>query len=193
MEALLISTGIIALAEIGDKTQLLAFLLASRYKQTWPIVFGIFVATIFNHTFAGLAGAWVAQLISPTTLKIILAISFIAMGIWILIPDKMEDDALKEKKKGRYGVFGLTFVTFFLAEMGDKTQLATVALAAQYGTPFIVIMGTTLGMLIADVPAVWVGDKLAEKIPVKWVRIVSAAAFVIIGVLIALDYGPELS
>ncbi len=192
MDALLVSTGIVALAEIGDKTQLLAFLLASRYKKTWPIVFGIFVATVFNHTFAGLAGAWIAQLISPDVLKIILAVSFVAMGIWILIPDTMEEDALKGKKRGHFGVFGLTFITFFLAEMGDKTQLATVALAAQYGTPVLVIMGTTLGMLIADVPAVWVGDKLAAKIPVNWVRIISAAAFIIIGVLVALDYGPEL-
>lgn len=178
METLLLSTGVVALAEMGDKTQLLAFLLASRYKKTLPIILGIFVATIFNHTLAGLAGSWLAGLFSPDVLRWVLALSFVAMAIWILIPDKMDDDGFPQNKfMEKWGVFGITFITFFLAEMGDKTQIATVALAASYGTPFIIVAGTTLGMLIADVPAVWIGDKLSEKIPVKWVRLISAVLF----------------
>ncbi len=194
MEALLISAGVVALAEIGDKTQLLSFLLASRYKKTIPIVLGIFVSTIFNHTIAGLAGAWIAHLVSPEILRWVLAASFILMGLWILIPDKM-DDKTGEAQPSRFklfGVFGITFLTFFFAEMGDKTQLATVALAAKYGNPWLVVAGTTIGMLIADVPAVWIGDKLAQKIPVKWVRIVSSAFFIIIGIFVAIEYNPQL-
>ena len=179
---------------MGDKTQLLAFLLASRYKKPLPIILGIFVATIFNHTLAGLAGSWLAGLFSPDVLRWVLALSFVAMAIWILIPDKMDDDGIPQNKfMEKWGVFGITFITFFLAEMGDKTQIATVALAASYGTPFIIVAGTTLGMLIADVPAVWIGDKLSEKIPVKWVRLISAALFVIIGIFVALDFTPKIS
>ncbi len=190
MEALLISTGVVTLAEMGDKTQLLAFLLASRYKKPVPIILGILFATIFNHSLAGLTGAWLASLFSTEVLKWILVVSFVLMAIWILIPDKMDSDTLDDTNRGKLlGVFGITFVTFFLAEMGDKTQLATVALAASYSTPVLVICGTTLGMLIADVPAVYIGDKLSEKIPVKWVRILSAALFVVIGILVALDFG----
>ena len=182
METLLLSTGVVALAEMGDKTQLLAFLLASRYKKPLPIILGIFVATIFNHTLAGLAGSWLAEFFSPDVLRWVLALSFVAMAIWILIPDKMDDDGIPQNKlMEKWGAFGITFITFFLAEMGDKTQIATVALAASYGTPFIIVAGTTLGMLIADVPAVWIGDKLSEKIPVKWVRLISATLFVKIG------------
>lgn len=194
METLLLSTGVVALAEMGDKTQLLAFLLASRYKKPLPIILGIFVATIFNHTLAGLAGSWLAEFFSPDVLRWVLALSFVAMAIWILIPDKMDDDGIPQNKfMEKWGAFGITFITFFLAEMGDKTQIATVALAVSYGTPFIIVAGTTLGMLIADVPAVWIGDKLSEKIPVKWVRLISAALFVIIGIFVALDFTPKIS
>ncbi len=194
METLLLSTGVVALAEMGDKTQLLAFLLASRYKKAVPIILGIFFATIFNHTIAGLAGTWLAGFFSPEVLKWVLAASFAAMAVWILIPDKMEDEGIpKNSFMEKWGVFGITFVTFFLAEMGDKTQIATVALAASYGSPLIIVAGTTLGMLIADVPAVWIGDKLSEKIPVKWVRWISAALFFIIGIFVALDFSPKLS
>lgn len=194
METLLLSTGVVALAEMGDKTQLLAFLLASRYKKSIPIILGIFVATIFNHTIAGLAGSWLASFVKPEVLRWILALSFVAMAIWILVPDKMDDDNLPQNSfMEKWGVFGITLITFFLAEMGDKTQIATVALSASYGTPFIIVAGTTLGMLIADVPAVWIGDKLSEKIPVKWVRVASAALFIIIGVFVALDFSPALS
>lgn len=194
METLLLSTGVVALAEMGDKTQLLAFLLASRYKKPLPIILGIFVATIFNHTLAGLAGSWLAEFFSPDVLRWVVALSFVAMAIWILIPDKMDDDGIPQNKfMEKWGAFGITFITFFLAEMGDKTQIATVALAASYGTPFIIVAGTTLGMLIADVPAVWIGDKLSEKIPVKWVRLISATLFVIIGIFVALDFTPKIS
>lgn len=190
MEALLLSTGIVTLAEMGDKTQLLAYILASRFKKPVPIILGILVATVFNHSLAGLLGAWITSLVSPETMRWILSASFLAMAVWILIPDKMDDNLDASAAGTRLaGVFGLTFVTFFLAEMGDKTQIATVALAAQYGTPFWVICGTTLGMLIADVPAVFIGEKLSAKIPLKWVRAASALIFAVIGILTALSFG----
>ncbi len=194
METLLLSTGVVALAEMGDKTQLLAFLLASRYKKPLPIILGIFVATIFNHTLAGLAGSWLAEFFSPDVLRWVLALSFVAMAIWILIPDKMDDDGIPQNKlMEKWGAFGITFITFFLAEMKKKKKKDRVAPAAGYGTPFIIVAGTTLGMLIADVPAVWIGDKLSEKIPVKWVRLISATLFVIIGIFVALDFTPKIS
>jgi len=152
LESLLVSTGVIALAEIGDKTQLLAFLLAARFKKPLPIIAGIFVATTLNHSLAGALGAWLTTAIGPDVLRWVLGVSFIGMAIWTLIPDEIEED--EAKVAGRLGVFGATAVTFFLAEMGDKTQLATVAMAAHYATPLMVVIGTTLGMLIADVPAV---------------------------------------
>ncbi len=192
METILLSTGVVALAEMGDKTQLLAFLLASRYKKPLPIILGILIATLFNHALAGAAGAWIASLVEPNVLRWILAASFVLMAIWILIPDKMDDD-LKHNNMAKLGVFGITLITFFLAEMGDKTQISTVALAASTGAPVLVIIGTTMGMLIADVPAVWIGDKLSEKIPVKAVRIISALLFIVIGIFVALDYGPSLT
>lgn len=192
MEPILLSTGVVALAEMGDKTQLLAFLLASRYKKPLPIILGILVATLFNHALAGAAGAWISSLVEPDVLRWILAASFVLMAIWILIPDKMDDD-LKHNNMAKLGVFGITLITFFLAEMGDKTQISTVALAASTGAPVLVIIGTTMGMLIADVPAVWIGDKLSEKIPVKVVRIISALLFIVIGIFVALDYGPSLT
>jgi putative Ca2+/H+ antiporter (TMEM165/GDT1 family) len=179
LEALFISTGLIALAEIGDKTQLLAFLLATRFKKPWPIIAGILVATIFNHSLAGLVGAWITAHVDPLVLRWILGISFLGMAVWALIPDKIEEGEAHPVR--RFGVFGATLMTFFLAEMGDKTQLATVAMAAHYGTPVLVVIGTTLGMLLADVPAVFIGEKLARRIPLNLVHIIAAALFALLG------------
>jgi len=181
MEALLISTGVVALAEIGDKTQLLAFILAARFKKPLPIVAGILVATLVNHGLAGALGAWITSVVSPEILRWVLGLSFIGMAVWTLIPDKIEDEETRAAQ--RLGVFGATLITFFLAEMGDKTQLATVALAAHYGAPLVVVIGTTLGMLIADVPAVLVGNQFAAKIPLKLVHSIAAAIFAAMGVL----------
>jgi len=151
LEAFLVSTGIVALAEIGDKTQLLSFILAAKFRKPWPIVLGILVATIANHAFAGAIGTWITSLMSPETLRWVLGLSFLAMAAWILVPDKFDE---KDAKLAHMGVFGTTLVAFFLAEMGDKTQIATVALAAQYQAFVAVVAGTTLGMMIANVPAV---------------------------------------
>ena len=181
MEALLISTGVVALAEIGDKTQLLAFILAARFKKPLPIVAGILVATLVNHGLAGALGAWITSVVSPEILRWVLGLSFIGMAVWTLIPDKIEDEETRAAQ--RLGVFGATLITFFLAEMGDKTQLATVALAAHYGAPLLVVIGTTLGMLIADVPAVLVGNRFAAKIPLKIVHSIAATIFAAMGVL----------
>ena len=181
MESLLVSTGVVALAEIGDKTQLLAFILAARFKKPVPIILGILAATLINHGLAGALGAWITSVVSPDIMRWVLGLSFLAMAAWTLIPDKIEDEETHIAKK--LGVFGATFVTFFLAEMGDKTQLATVALAAHYAAPLMVIAGTTLGMLIADVPAVFIGNKFAAKIPMKLVHGVAAAIFSAMGVL----------
>lgn len=173
MEALLVSTGVVALAEIGDKTQLLAFILAARFKKPWPIIAGILCATVINHGLAGALGAWITANISAGSLRWILGASFIGMAIWTLIPDKIDDEDTKIAKK--LGVFGATFVTFFLAEMGDKTQIATIALAAHYASPIWVVLGTTMGILIADVPAVFIGRKMANKIPMKLIHSIAAA------------------
>lgn len=181
IEPLLVSTGIVALAEIGDKTQLLAFLLAARFKRPAPIILGILFATIVNHGLAGALGAWITTAIPPDTLRQLLAASFIAMAVWTLIPDKIEDT--ETQIASRLGVFGATLITFFLAEMGDKTQVATVAMTVHYAMPLTVVAGTTLGMLIADVPAVFAGDKLAAKIPMKLVHSIAAALFAVLGVL----------
>ena len=180
MESLLVSTGVVALAEIGDKTQLLAFILAARFKKPVPIILGILAATTLNHGLAGALGAWITASVSPDILRWVLGLSFFGMAIWTLVPDKIEEDETQVARK--LGVFSATFVTFFLAEMGDKTQIATVALAAHYGAPLTVVIGTTLGMLIADVPAVFVGDKLASKIPMKLVHSIAAAIFALLGV-----------
>ncbi|HJV84216.1 MAG TPA: TMEM165/GDT1 family protein [Noviherbaspirillum sp.] len=180
MESLLVSTGVVALAEIGDKTQLLAFILAARFKKPLPIIAGILAATIVNHGLAGALGAWITATVSPEILRWILGVSFIGMAIWTLIPDKIEEEETQVAKK--FGVFGATLVTFFLAEMGDKTQIATVAMAAHYGSPLLVVAGTTLGMLLADVPAVFVGDKLASRIPMKLVHSIAAAIFALLGI-----------
>ena len=180
MESLLVSTGVVALAEIGDKTQLLAFILAARFKKPIPIILGILVATLINHGLAGALGAWITSAVTPEILRWVLGLSFIGMAIWTMIPDKIEDEETKVAQK--FGVFGATLITFFLAEMGDKTQIATVAMAAHYAAPLMVVIGTTLGMLIADVPAVFLGDKLANKIPMKLVHSIAAAIFAILGI-----------
>jgi putative Ca2+/H+ antiporter (TMEM165/GDT1 family) len=185
MEALLTSMGVVALAEIGDKTQLLAFVLAARFKKPLPIIAAILCATIVNHGLAGAVGAWITAVLSPQTLRWVVGSSFIAMAIWTLIPDKIEDE--ETKVAGYLGVFGATLVTFFLAEMGDKTQIATVAMAAHFPNPVMVVIGTTLGMLIADVPAVFVGDRFSKKIPMKLVHSIAAAMFAGMGVLTLLQ------
>jgi len=186
MEAFLISTGVVALAEIGDKTQLLAFILAAKFRKPVPIITGILVATIANHAFAGALGSWVTSMVAPTTMRWILGISFIAMAIWILIPDKFEED---DAKLARYGVFGTTLIAFFLAEMGDKTQVATVALAAQYQSLIAVVAGTTFGMMIANVPAVLMGDHVAHKTPVRLVHAIAASIFAVLGVMTLVGLG----
>jgi putative Ca2+/H+ antiporter (TMEM165/GDT1 family) len=182
---ILISTGVVALAEMGDKTQLLAFLLAARFKKPVPIILGILLATIVNHGFAGALGAWITTLLSPNALGWILGISFIAMAIWTLKPDEIEED--EAKIAGRFGVFGATTITFFLAEMGDKTQIATVALAANYSSVILVVIGTTLGMMIADVPAVFIGTKFAQKVSMRLVHGIAAAVFAVLGVITLLN------
>ncbi len=187
MEALLVSTGVVALAEIGDKTQLLAFILAARFKRPVPIILGILAATVLNHGLAGALGAWITSAISPEVLRWVLGLSFIGMAVWTMIPDKIEEEETQVAR--RFGVFGATFITFFLAEMGDKTQIATVAMAAHYAQPLLVVIGTTLGMLIADVPAVFIGDKLANKIPMKLVHSIAAGVFAVLGIATLLGAG----
>lgn len=185
LTTIFLSTGVVALAEMGDKTQLLAFLLAARFKKPVPIILGILLATIVNHGFAGALGAWITTLLSPNALGWILGISFIAMAIWTLKPDEIEED--EAKIAGRFGVFGATTITFFLAEMGDKTQIATVALAANYSSVLLVVIGTTLGMMIADVPAVFIGTKFAQKVSMKLVHGIAAAVFAALGVITLLN------
>lgn len=190
MEALLVSTGVVAFAEFGDKTQLLAFIIAARYRKPLPIIAGILAATVVNHALAGAAGAWITTAIRPEVLRWVLGLSFVGMAVWTLIPDKIEEE--ETKVAGRLGVFGATLVAFFLAEMGDKTQLATVAMAAHYASPLAVVIGTTAGMLIADVPAVFVGDKLTGNIPMSLVRSIAAAIFALLGVATLLGAGTAL-
>ena len=186
MEAFLVSTSIVALAEIGDKTQLLAFILAAKFRKPVPIVLGILAATLANHAFAGALGAWITSLLPQETMRWILGLSFIGMAIWTLIPDKFDED---DARLARYGVFGTTLIAFFLAEMGDKTQVATVALAAQYQSLVSVVAGTTLGMMIANVPAVLLGDRIAVRMPVRVVHAVAAFIFAVLGVLTLFGVG----
>jgi hypothetical protein len=181
MEAFLVSTGIVALAEMGDKTQLLALILALRFRKPWPIVLGILVATLANHGLAGAVGAWVTTFVGPQILRWVLAASFIGMAVWMLIPDKMDDE--EADAAPRWGVFGTTVVAFFLAEMGDKTQIATVMLAAQYQAYFYVVAGTTLGMMLANAPVVWLGERMTRLVPMRWVQVVSALVFATLGVV----------
>ena len=188
MEAFLISTGIVALAEMGDKTQLLSLVLAARFRKPWPIVLGIFVATLANHALAGAVGSWVTTVLGPNVLRWVLGASFIAMAVWMLIPDKL-DDGDTPSGTSQWGVFGITLIAFFLAEMGDKTQIATVALAAQYQQWAAVVAGTTLGMMIANAPVVWFGDRLVKKVPIRVVHLISALIFAVLGVLAIMGVG----
>lgn len=181
MEAFLVSTGIVTLAEMGDKTQLLALVLAVRFRQPWPIVWGILVATLLNHALAGAVGAWVTTLLGPDVLRWVLGVSFLAMAAWMLVPDKLDEG--ETATTPRFGVFGTTLLAFFLAEMGDKTQIATVMLAAQYHAFFAVVSGTTLGMMLANAPVVWLGERMTRKIPIKAIHIASAVVFAVLGVL----------
>ena len=181
MEAFLVSTGIVALAEMGDKTQLLSLVLAARFRKPWPIVLGIFAATIVNHALAGALGSWVTSALGPDVLRWVLGGSFIAMALWMLIPDKLDEDEAATGPK--YGVFLTTVVAFFLAEMGDKTQVATVVLAARFDAWASVVAGTTLGMMLANVPVVWFGDAITRKVPIKLVHTIGAVVFLVLGVL----------
>ena len=180
MEAFLVSTVVVALGEIGDKTQLLALMLAARLRKPVPIILGIAVATLFNHTLAGLAGAWVRGIVPANYLRWLLAISFLIVAIWALKPDKFDDDA--PVSYSRLGAFAVTVVAFFLAEIGDKTQIATVMLAARFDNLVAVVAGTTLGMLLADVPVVFFGDAIAKRVPLGIIRKVTAAAFAALGI-----------
>jgi putative Ca2+/H+ antiporter (TMEM165/GDT1 family) len=186
MEAFLISTGVVALAEIGDKTQLLALVLAAKFLKPVPIILGILVATLANHALAGAAGAWISSLIGPTAMQWILGLSFIAMAAWTLIPDKIEED---EETAPRFGVLGTTLIAFFLREMGDKTQIATVALAAKYASLVGVVAGTTLGMILADVPAVLLGEVAKKKLPMRLVHSIAALIFLALGVSVLRGFG----
>jgi putative Ca2+/H+ antiporter (TMEM165/GDT1 family) len=186
MEIVLVSLGAVAFAEIGDKTQLLAILLAARFRAPLPIILGIFAATAANHILAALLGAALGDWLSSEVLSGILAISFLAMAAWTLLPDSLEKEP---RLFERWGPFGATLISFFLIEIGDKTQIATVALAARYHDFLLVATGTTLGMLVADVPAVYLGEYVARVVPLKWMRIVAAAIFLLLGVAAALDWG----
>jgi Ca2+/H+ antiporter, TMEM165/GDT1 family len=182
-DALLVSTAVVTLGEIGDKTQLLALMLAARYRRPWPIVAGILVATLFNHALAAVIGEWVRSLVSPDALRWILGLAFLGVAAWALVPDKLDD----ERTPGTIAsVFLVTTIAFFLAEMGDKTQVATVMLAARFGSLVAVIIGTTLGMLIANVPVVFAGGALSQRIPFRWIRIAAALSFASIGVWVLL-------
>ena len=190
LEAFLVSTGIVALAEMGDKTQLLALILAARFRKPWPIVLGILTATIANHALAGAAGAWVTTVLGPDVLRWVLGGSFIAMAVWMLIPDSVDDHAASGTP--RFGVFWTTVVAFFLAEMGDKTQIATVMLAAQYHSWGWVVAGTTLGMMLANVPAVLLGERVTRIVPMRTVHLIAAGLFVVLGLMALFNVGGVL-
>jgi putative Ca2+/H+ antiporter (TMEM165/GDT1 family) len=179
---------VVALAEMGDKTQLLALILAARFRKPWPIVAGIFTATVLNHALAGAVGNWVTHFLGAEVLRWILGGSFIAMALWMLIPDKIDDDDVP--KSSKFGVFGTTVLAFFLAEMGDKTQIATVMLAARYVDAYVwVVMGTTLGMMLANAPVVWLGDRIVKRVPIRLVHGISAAIFLVLGVVALIGWG----
>jgi len=190
VEAFLISVGVVALAEVGDKTQLLALVLAARYRRPLPIIAGIVVATLANHAIAGAIGAMALRALGPTALRGVLALSFFGMAVWTLIPDTL--DPAETERPPRFGVFGTTAVTFFLAEIGDKTQVATMALAARYASVGWVVAGTTTGLLLADVPAVLLGERLAGRLPTRTAHVIAALAFVVLGVLVLLPSGAKL-
>lgn len=183
LNALAISTGVVGLAEMGDKTQLLSLMLAARYpKQALAIVGGIFVATIANHACAALLGQWLTTFMSPDLLRWTLGLSFVGIGLWLLVPDRIDDAATSKVADKALRVFVLTVGLFFLAEMGDKTQIATIALGAKYSDVFAVTVGTTLGMMLANAPAVWIGQKFTTRIPIKWVHAAAAVTFIAIGI-----------
>jgi Ca2+/H+ antiporter, TMEM165/GDT1 family len=181
MEALLVSTGIVALAEIGDKTQLLSLLLAAKFRRPVPIILGILVATLANHALAGAVGTWVTRAIGEDTMRWVLGFSFIAMAAWMLVPDSPPDE---HTKPARFGVFGTTLIAFFLVEMGDKTQIATVALAAQYSAFAMVVAGTTLGMMIANIPAVLLGERATRALPIRTIHVIAALIFLALGLAV---------
>jgi putative Ca2+/H+ antiporter (TMEM165/GDT1 family) len=183
MQPLLISTATVALAEIGDKTQLLALLLAARYRKPVPIVLGMLLATVLNHTVAAWVGAWLAGLLPPMVLRWSVVVCFGAVAIWALVPDKLDDD---ESKTPRYGAFLTTLIAFFLVEIGDKTQVATIVLAAKYHPLWQVISGTTLGMMLANVPVVALGAKFAHRLPLRAARWAAALLFAVLGLWVAL-------
>lgn len=187
MEAFLLSTGIVALAEMGDKTQLLSLLLATRFKRPWPIVWGILLATLLNHALAGAVGAWAMAAAGPDVMRWVLGILFMAMALWLLIPDKIDADAALPSR--HWGVFFFTTWTFFLAEMGDKTQIATVALGAQFEPLLAVVVGTTLGMMLANVPVVFFGDAITRRIPIRVVHTTAALIFALLGLAVLLGLG----
>jgi len=188
MEAFFVATGVVALAEMGDKTQLLALILAARFRKPWPIVAGIFAATVLNHALAGAVGNWVTHFLGADLLRWILGGSFIAMALWMLIPDKIDDGDVP--KSSKFGVFGTTVLAFFLAEMGDKTQIATVMLAARFTHDYFwVVAGTTLGMMLANAPVVWLGEKIVRRVPIKLVHGISAAIFLVLGVVALIGWG----
>ena len=186
MEAFAISTGIVALAEMGDKTQLLSLLLAAKFRRPRPIILGILIATLLNHAGAGAIGSWLTSMIGMNVLRWILGLSFIAMAVWMLIPDKLDDVSTRPV---RFGVFGTTLIAFFLAEMGDKTQIATIALAAKYAAFYQVVIGTTLGMMIANVPAVFVGSKITKLVSMTLVHAIAALIFLVLGVMTLMNIG----
>lgn len=187
LEAFLVSTGVVALGEMGDKTQLLAIVLAATFRRPWPIVAGILVATLANHAAAGALGGWVARALGPDVLRWVIGLSFLAMAAWILVPDRLDDEDTAGTR--RFGVFGTTVLAFFLAEMGDKTQIATVALAARYADIVSVVVGTTLGMMLANVPAVFLGDRIAQKVSMPLVHGIAAVIFAVLGLLTLFNVG----
>jgi putative Ca2+/H+ antiporter (TMEM165/GDT1 family) len=183
VSALTLSAGVVALAEMGDKTQLLSLMLAARYpRQALAIIAGIFIATIANHACAALLGYWLMTLVSPDVMRWILGASFLGIGLWLLVPDHIDDAADSKVADRALQVLMLTVVLFFLAEMGDKTQIATIALGARYEDVVSVTIGTTLGMMLANAPAVWIGQKFTQRMPIKWVHAVAAITFIAIGV-----------
>ncbi len=186
METFLASIGVVAISEIGDKTQLLALMLAARFKKPIPIILGIFVATLFNHAIAGALGGWIASAIPPAVLQWVLAALFIGMGLWTLKPDTLDEDDKTVDAATAWAVFSATSVAFFLAEIGDKTQFATAALAARFDSVVLVVMGTTVGMLLADVPAVLFGNFAAKAAQAPWVRYIAAMVFIGFGIWAAL-------
>jgi putative Ca2+/H+ antiporter (TMEM165/GDT1 family) len=186
MTAFLISIGVVALAEIADKTQLLALVLAARFRKPWPIILGIFFATLANHFLAGAVGTFIARQFGPDVMRWALGLSFIAMAVWMMIPDKIDES---KEHDSRFGVFGTTLIAFFLVEMGDKTQIATVMLAAKYQALPAVVVGTTLGMMIANVPAVLLGERAVRWVPAHWVHRIAAVVFALLGVAVLAGVG----